>query len=142
MTARCTYASNAFAKFATDLDTLFPAEIVVHIRFGCSTSFAIRLFSHVVAAAIAHPALAQTTPFVAPMRTIADVTAILDQEKADSALLTRNKAAAAAEPPIGAKGRALHEFYLQRGRARSELGRLSEAREDGELAIKAGAGQL
>ena len=87
-------------------------------------------------------ARAQAPEFVAPPRTIADITAILDKEKPNSAILAKNKAAANAQPPRGASSAALFKFYLERGRAHRELGLLAEAREDGERAVKSGQGHV
>jgi CHAT domain-containing protein len=78
----------------------------------------------------------------APPRTITDITTILDQEKSGSAALAKNKAAADASVPLRASAAALYEFYLARGRARLNLGRLAEAVEDGEQAVKAGQGHV
>src|ERR1700730_6390096 len=86
--------------------------------------------------------LAQTPTFVAPPRTIADITAILDQEKPNSALFAKHKAAADALPPQGASPATLYKFYLDRGRAGAELGRFRQAAQDGERAAKAGQGKL
>jgi CHAT domain-containing protein len=71
--------------------------------------------------------------FVAPPRTIADITAVLDNEKPDPATLAKLKADADNEP-----GKAdLAEFYYARGNARSLLGRNVDALADGEKALAA-----
>src|SRR6266404_6009326 len=61
--------------------------------------------------------------FVAPPRTIADITAILDQQKPDPAKVAANRAKADAEPPAGAGAAELARFYFNRGLAATELGR-------------------
>ena len=78
--------------------------------------------------------------FVAPPRTITDITAILDAEKPDPALLQKLKTAADAAPPAGAAGRDLAWFYYTRGNARAQLGRLNDAMEDGNKAVEIGRG--
>ena len=80
------------------------------------------------------PGNALPAGFVAPPRTIADVTAVLDDEKPNPALLARLKASADDEP---AKSTDLAQFYYDRGGARSALGRNREALEDGEKALAA-----
>jgi CHAT domain-containing protein len=81
--------------------------------------------------------------FVAPPRTIADITAILDSEKPDSAKIAARKAIADAQPPPGASGIRLAEFYRQRGGERALLGRNKEALADGlqalDIATKSGS---
>src|ERR1700733_7046595 len=61
--------------------------------------------------------------FPAPPRTIADITAILDQQKPDPAAVAANKAKADAEPPVGLSGSELAHFYSERGSAAGDLGR-------------------
>src|SRR5580704_4961424 len=53
--------------------------------------------------------------FVAPPRTIADITAILDSEKPDAAKDAQRKAAAEAAPPANAPPVKLAQFYYDRG---------------------------
>jgi CHAT domain-containing protein len=65
--------------------------------------------------------------FAPPPRTIVDITAILDQQKPDTERASRAQAAVDATRPETADAPALVAFYLRRGDARSELGRLSEA---------------
>jgi CHAT domain-containing protein len=72
--------------------------------------------------------------FVAP-RTIADITAILDQEKPDPAKRTKTEAEAVAEPPAKADRATLKEFYYRRAQARTSLGRLKDAVADCERAV-------
>ncbi len=80
--------------------------------------------------------------FAAPPRTIADITAILEQEKPDPAKIAKLKADAAAEPPKAASPAALAQFYYDRGNARAVLGRTREALADGEKALAVGKGAL
>ena len=74
----------------------------------------------------------QRAGFVAPPRTIADITAILDQEKPDPAKRAKAEAEAAAEPPAQAK---LSDFYYKRAQARASLGRLKDAAADAAKAV-------
>src|SRR5581483_11252375 len=80
------------------------------------------------------PALAPAA-FVAPPRTIADITAILDQEKPNPAFIARAKANADAEPPAGADTKKLVQFYYDRASARSFLARNADALADGKKAL-------
>jgi tetratricopeptide (TPR) repeat protein len=82
------------------------------------------------------PALPQTAP------TTRDITAILDQEKPNLALLAKHKALAEAEPARNLDTAGLYAFYLDRGRARAEVGNFREAAEDGVRAAKAAQGSL
>jgi len=75
--------------------------------------------------------------FVAPPRTIADITAVLDNEKPDPATLAKLKADADAEPAKGMSQGGLADFYNDRALARSQLGRNAEAMVDGERALSA-----
>ncbi len=61
--------------------------------------------------------------FAPPPRSIADITAILDQQKPDPAVVAQNKAKADAEPPSGLSGAQLARFYSDRGSAAGDLGR-------------------
>jgi CHAT domain-containing protein len=81
-------------------------------------------------------AMAQKAGFVAPPRTIADITAILDQEKPDPAKRAKMEAEAAAEPPAGADRAKLKDFYYKRGQAQASLGRLPEAIADMAKAVE------
>jgi hypothetical protein len=82
------------------------------------------------------------TAFVAPPRTIADITAILDSEKPDKAKIAERKANADAIPPAGASPAKLAQFYYDRANARSLLGRNKEALADGLQALAVGKGGL
>lgn len=76
--------------------------------------------------------------FVAPPRTIADITAILDQQKPDPAKKAAATAAADREPPPGASAQELGEFYYQRGLAASDLGRAQQHYDDSKKAVAYG----
>jgi CHAT domain-containing protein len=88
----------------------------------------------------AAPALGQAanTAFVAPPRTIADITAILDQEKPDSARMAKLRADADAAPPASPDRHALARFYYKRAQARALLSRTPESIADAEKAISYG----
>ena len=88
------------------------------------------------------PALAQTNAFVAPPRTIADITAIIDQEKPDPKVTERLRAEAEAKIPSNASRDALAKVYYQRCIARSTLGQMREAVADCEKAVEFGQGSL
>src|SRR5882757_3650947 len=81
------------------------------------------------------PGNALPAGFVAPPRTIADITAILDSEKPHPATLAKLKASADNEPGKNISQADLAEFYIDRGTARSALGRNMEALADGEKAL-------
>jgi len=83
------------------------------------------------------PGNALPAGFVAPPRTIADITAILDSEKPHPATLAKLKASADNEPGKNISQADLAEFYIERGTARSALGRNMEALADGEKALAA-----
>src|SRR5580698_4322323 len=80
--------------------------------------------------------------FVAPPRTIADITAILDSEKPDAAKDAQRKAEAEAAPPANASPVKLAQFYYDRGNARALLAQNKDALADGlqALAINKSAG--
>ena len=77
-----------------------------------------------------------------PPRTIADITAILDQEKPDPARLKKLQSTADASEPAKSDSVALAHFYFGRSVARSELGRFREAVADGEQAIQVATGKV
>jgi CHAT domain-containing protein/tetratricopeptide (TPR) repeat protein len=94
--------------------------------------------SCLVVAWVAEPApaaLAQRAGFVAPPRTIADITAILEQERPDPAKRAKAEADASAEPPASADRAKLRDFYFRRAQARAGIGRLAEAVTDCEKAV-------
>jgi CHAT domain-containing protein len=80
--------------------------------------------------------------FVAPPRTIADITAILDSEKPDPAKIAQRKQAADAEPPKNGSKSDLAQFYYNRGNARASLARNDEALADALKAWEVGQGGL
>jgi hypothetical protein len=86
------------------------------------------------AAAAADVPLEIRTSFVAPPRTIADITAILDSEKPDEAQINKRKAAADASPN-GLSGPKLAQFLFDRAGARALLARNKEALADGLQAL-------
>jgi tetratricopeptide (TPR) repeat protein len=73
--------------------------------------------------------------FVAPPRTITDITAILDGEKPDPAKIAKRKADAEAVPPKDLSPSKLAQFYYDRGNARALLARNNEALADGLQAL-------
>src|SRR5437588_3799106 len=80
----------------------------------------------------------QTETFMSPPRTIADITAILDQEKPDSTLIAGMRAQADAEPPQNVEAAGLLQFYYLRAVARSNLGRFRDAIADAKTVIDFG----
>ena len=80
-------------------------------------------------------AIAQQAQFVAPPRTIADITAILDQEKPDPTKRAKVEADATAEPPAHADATKLKDFHFHRAQARALTGHLKEAIADCEKAV-------
>ena len=82
------------------------------------------------------------TSFVAPPRTISDITAILDSEKPDPALIAKLKAEADAGEPRAGSREDLARFYYARGNARAQLGRLNEAIADAEKSIAVSQGAI
>ncbi len=86
--------------------------------------------------------IAVPTVFVAPPRTIADITAILDSEKPDPGRVSKLKALADAAPPSGVPAATLARFYYDRGNARSALGRLSDAIADADKSLQVGRGAV
>jgi CHAT domain-containing protein len=81
-------------------------------------------------------AFAQSPAFKAPPRTIADITAILDQEKPDPQKTAKVRALAEAKIPEGADERARMNFLYERAQAFSSLGRVAESIEDAEKALE------
>jgi len=79
--------------------------------------------------------------FVAPPRTIADITAILDNEKPDAAKIKERQEDADAQPPTSGSKSDLAEFYYDRGNARALLARDAEALADGLKALESASGQ-
>ena len=87
-------------------------------------------------------AAAAPAVFVAPPRTIADITAILDSEKPDPSRIAALKAAADAAPPAGAAADKLARFYYDRGNARMALGRIKDSTADANKALEVGRGAV
>ena len=90
------------------------------------------------------PAAGPAAPvvFVAPPRTIADITAILDSEKPDPQKIEKIRAAADAHPPSGLARDKLARFYYERGQARSFLGRLNDSIADANKALETARGAV
>lgn len=78
--------------------------------------------------------------FVPPPRTIADIAAVLDNEKPDAATLAKLKDQADANPEPKLSKADLAEFYYERANARSQLGRAADAVADAEKALEIGRG--
>jgi CHAT domain-containing protein len=74
------------------------------------------------------------TSFVAPPRTIADITAILDSEKPDEAQIAKRKATADGSPG-GLSGPKIAQFLFDRAAARALLARNKDALADGLQAL-------
>ena len=86
------------------------------------------------------PRAAQEVAFVAPPRSIADIAAILDQEKPNAERVAKLTADAEATPAPNLRGPALGEFLYKRALARAGVGRTQAAITDLDAAIKAGEG--
>jgi CHAT domain-containing protein len=82
------------------------------------------------------------TSFVAPPRTIRDLTVILDSEKPNLKKIAERKTAASMNPPVGGSPSELARFYYDRGNARAELGRLKESIDDANKAIEVARGKV
>src|SRR5712664_365597 len=76
--------------------------------------------------------------FVAPPRTIGDITAILDTEKPDLRVIRELQATADTVPTGKETREALAQFYLNRGNARAQLGGLADSIADANKAVEAG----
>jgi len=88
------------------------------------------------------PGTALPAGFIAPPRTISDITAILDSEKPDLKTIEQLKAGANAVP-TGKESRAeLTQFYFDRSNARAQLGRLADSIDDANKAMEVGAGAV
>ena len=86
------------------------------------------------------PANAQQPKFVAPPRSITDITAILDAEKPDPKLIAELKDDADALPPKSGSRLDFAQFYYDRGSARKQLGRMKEALADALKAVDTARG--
>jgi CHAT domain-containing protein len=82
------------------------------------------------------PGRTESIKLIAPPRTIADITEILDRVKPDPARIEGLRSKASAEPPAQASNSELGQFYLLRAFSRSELGLFREAIGDARLALK------
>ena len=80
--------------------------------------------------------------FVAPPRTIADVTAILDSERPDVKIIEQLNADADANPTGKGSREDLAQFYFVRGNARAQLGRLADSIADANKAIEIARGAV
>ena len=85
-------------------------------------------------------ATAQQPKFIAPPRSITDITAILDAEKPDPKLIAELKSDADALPPKGSSRLDLAQFYYDRGSARKQLGRMKEALADAQKSVDTARG--
>jgi CHAT domain-containing protein/tetratricopeptide (TPR) repeat protein len=81
-----------------------------------------------------------STLVLPPPTTIADITAILDEEKPDPKVVAQLRADADAEPPSGADRARLAKFHYDRCQARHLLGELRGALPDCERAVQLGEG--
>jgi len=69
--------------------------------------------------------------FVAPPRSIEDVSAVLTQQKiVEPEKAERDHAAAKQQPPVSTDARELAEFYMDRGRASAKIGRNAQTLKD------------
>jgi CHAT domain-containing protein len=73
--------------------------------------------------------------FTPPPRSIADITAILNQEKPDPAKVAEQQGIAGSQPPAGASDADLQKFYAARGDAADNLGRYTDAIRDMQMAV-------
>lgn len=80
--------------------------------------------------------------FVAPPRSIADITAILDGDKPDEKMIAELKSDADAAPSGKESRQDLAQFYFDRANARAQLGRLGEAIADADKAVEVGRGAV
>jgi CHAT domain-containing protein len=88
------------------------------------------------------PGTALPKGFIAPPRTISDITAILDGEKPDEKLIAELKSDADSTPTGKESREDLAQFYFDRANARSQLGRLAESTADANKAVEVGRGAV
>src|SRR5262249_35110321 len=88
------------------------------------------------------PGTALPAGFIAPPRTISDITAILDGEKPDLNVIEKLKSDADVTPSGKETPAGLSRFYLKRAAARSQLGRLDDAIADANKGIEVGRGAI
>jgi CHAT domain-containing protein len=91
---------------------------------------------------IAKEAAALRPIFVAPPRTVSDITAILDSEKPDPVQIAKLHDEAEEVPPSNASREELARFYYRRGNAHAKLGHLNMSIADAEKAIDTGRGVI
>jgi CHAT domain-containing protein/tetratricopeptide (TPR) repeat protein len=92
----------------------------------------------VLLVALLGPAHARSDVFIAPPRTIADITAILDQEKPDPEQIAKMRADADASPPQTTDAASVVDFYYGRGVARQNIGRFRDSIADLKTGIAIG----
>ncbi|OKO75257.1 CHAT domain-containing protein [Bradyrhizobium sp. AS23.2] len=88
------------------------------------------------------PGAALPKDFIAPPRSISDITAILDGEKPDEKMIAELKSDADAAPTGKESREDLAQFYFDRANARSQLGRLAESIADANKAVEVGRGAV
>jgi CHAT domain-containing protein/tetratricopeptide (TPR) repeat protein len=88
------------------------------------------------------PGTALPKDFIAPPRTISDITAILDSEKPNEKLIAELKADAEATPTGKESREDLAQLYFDRANARAQLGRLAESIADANKAMEVGRGAV
>ena len=93
-----------------------------------------------LAARDGHAQAPASAPLMAPPRSVADITAVLDQYHPDPAKAAEQKAAADAQPAPGLEGNQLARFYYQRGIAAGEVGRFTQQLADLRRARELGTG--
>jgi CHAT domain-containing protein len=108
-----------------------------------------RFSTLVIAAAVSLLAVTQqvraqqhSVSFVAPPRTISDITAILDQEKPGPKVAAGLRAEADAEPKAGTAAGELAKFHYARCQARGRLGEFRKAVADCDKAVELGQRSL
>jgi CHAT domain-containing protein len=92
--------------------------------------------SLVVACGWISPGRPQPVKLIAPPRTIADITEILDRVKPDPVRIEDLRSKAFAEPQPRASDSELCQFFLSRALSRSEIGLFREAISDAQMALK------
>jgi CHAT domain-containing protein len=88
------------------------------------------------------PGTALPAGFIAPPRTISDITAILDSEKPDLKLIEKLKSDADAVPTGKESPKDLSRFYFNRSAARAQLGRVAESIVDAGKGVEVGRGAI
>lgn len=86
------------------------------------------------------PRAALPKDFIAPPRSIADITAVLDGEKPDEKMVAELRSDADAAPTGKESRQDLAQFYFDRANARAQLGRLAESIADADKAVDVGRG--